>query len=306
MAILPLLPSCKTVDMEKNSSLPRGAVQYEEIREVILEQSEAVPVPEVVYVEMPVYYPADSASAAAGKTGKDAVTAHLSEVTKIPEYDSGLLRRYSYHPDFIYEIHCQTYHMTDIELEPGEEVLETPYISEPDVWQIAEGTSFKDGQPVTHFFVKPDYQKQISNMIIVTNRRVYHLELKSFLDYHMPIVRWSYPLDVLKRQQEKKAEQERQNSAALLAENLSFNYKVTKSIFYNPPWVPIQIYDDGRRTYVVLDEACLNQELPALFNEKNEIVNYRVSRNTLVADQLISKMTLRLGKKKVTVQKKKA
>jgi type IV secretion system protein VirB9 len=270
---------------------------------------------EIVFVEVPVYSP--QMPETQSLAGRSAVKKAFGEQTQVPEYAGGRIRRYSFHPDFVYEVHCQTYHLTDIELMPGETVLETPYISEPDVWQIAAGESVKDGMKVPHFFVKPDYPGQVCNMVIVTDLHVYHLELKSFRDYYMPVVRWTYPLQSAKRIQEQreaaKAMQQEEAKKAIEAEQkqketfeyFSFNYKLKKGLFTKVPWEPKQVYDDGRRTYIVVDETALHQELPALFNAKNEIVNYRVDKNVLIADQLITKMTLKLGKKKITIVKKK-
>ena len=46
-------------------------------------------------------------------------------------------------------------------------------------------------------------------------------------------------------------------------------------------------------------------EYPVAFNERNEIINYRTKENTIIIDQLIEKVTLRLGKQKVIITKKK-
>ena len=64
-------------------------------------------------------------------------------------------------------------------------------------------------------------------------------------------------------------------------------------------------YDDGQHTYIILDEKCLNMTLPAVFNQKKEIINFNVDKNKIVINNLIEKVTLKLGKQKVTVIKKK-
>jgi type IV secretion system protein VirB9 len=269
------------------------------------------PVPPVIYREQPVYVPAEAPETPGTLTGKEAVTEFQKDITQTPEYRDGRIQWYSFDDEYIYEIYCQPYRTTDIELEPGEEVLETPIISEPDVWQLAAGEGVKNGLPVMHFFVKPDQSRLTTSFIIITNRRVYHTVLKSHPDYYMPIVRWKYPGDRiqnLERQLERlaveKSEQVRRETRETY-ENYSFNYKIQVGLFTKVLWVPKQIYDDGMRTYIVLDETTLHQELPALFNEKKEIVNYRVDKNVLIVDALIKKMTLRLGKDKVTLKKKK-
>jgi type IV secretion system protein VirB9 len=67
-----------------------------------------------------------------------------------------------------------------------------PFLSEEKVWEIGAGVSRKDGRDVQHFFVKPTYANLTTSMIIITDRRVYHILLKSFKDT-MVMVRWEYP-----------------------------------------------------------------------------------------------------------------
>ena len=57
--------------------------------------------------------------------------------------------------------------------------------------------------------------------------------------------------------------------------------------------------------YIILDEKCLNMTLPAVFNKNKEIINFNVDKNKIIINQLIEKVTLKLGKDKVKVMKKK-
>ncbi len=307
------LMSCKTVNLEphlqseKDPSITEEAMAKEEELYLIEELIKETDIePTVIYVEKPIYVPFEGEKEKP-LTGKEGVLKELEAVTREPLFENGRLRSYAYHPDFVYEIHCQTFHTTDIQLEPGERVLEVPYISEPEVWQIGAGVSLVDGLQRQHFFIKPDYSKLISNLIIVTDRRVYHIELKSFTDYYMPIVRWTYPLDALKKFQltEEKINTLNSEFTGVNPEYLSFDYKMNYPVFKKPSWLPKQVYDDGRNTYIVLNEESLRTELPTLFNKKNELINYRVQKNVLIIDQLITKITLKLGKVKVVVEKKK-
>jgi type IV secretion system protein VirB9 len=87
-------------------------------------------------------------------------------------------------------------------------------------------------------------------------------------------------------------------------EYLSFDYKMTYSIFKKPVWILKRIYDDGRKTYIELDEKMLHTESPVIFNHRNERLNYRVKKNLAIIDELIEKITVRRGKEKVTITKK--
>jgi type IV secretion system protein VirB9 len=162
---------------------------------------------------------------------------------------------------------------------------------------------------VQHFFLKPTYASLTTSMIIITDRRVYHLLLKSFKDTYMVMVQWEYPHIMpftVKTEAMNRHLAELNNDPMLVnPEYLSFDYKMTFSIFKKPAWLPRRIYDDGRKTYIELDEKMLHMESPVIFNHRNERINYRVQKNLVIIDELIEKITVRRGKEKVTIAKKK-
>ena len=77
------------------------------------------------------------------------------------------------------------------------------------------------------------------------------------------------------------------------------------SMFKKPEFLPKRVYDDGQSTYIQVDDIVLQKKLPGLFNDKNEIENYSVKKNVFVVPRLVNKITLRLGKQKVVIEKKK-
>jgi type IV secretion system protein VirB9 len=216
---------------------------------------------------------------------------------------------YPWDETFVYEIHTMPYRTTDIQLEPGEQVLEMPFLTEEKVWEIGAGVSRKNGRDVQHFFVKPIYANLTTSMIIITDRRVYHLLLKSFKDIFMAMVQWEYPSSMpftIKTESMNKRVQELSNdSLAVNPEFLSFDYTMSYSLFKKPVWIPKRVYDDGRKTYIELDEKMLHMESPVIFNKRNERINYRVKKNLVIIDELVEKITIRRGKEKIAITKKK-
>ncbi len=266
----------------------------------------------VVYVDKPVYIPEEKPSKNdfVRKTGVEAVNDSLKTATKSPEdYKNGTFF-YQFNENFVYEVYAQPYHLTDIILQPGEVVIGTPLLSEDEsVWELTAGVG-KDsitGEDVQHLFVKPAYSKQDSSMVIITDRRVYHFRLKSFSNTHMAMVKFSYPLEMnqwLKKADEDKGRvMENDYLRTSNPELLSFDYKIKYSKFKKPEFLPERVYDDGQCTYIQVDSIVLQKQLPVLFNEKNEIVNYTVKENVFVVPRLINKLTLRLGKQKVQIEK---
>jgi type IV secretion system protein VirB9 len=292
----------------------------EELKEVDIEQT-------IIYVDRPVY--TNDVETTSGKTAIDIqsqVMESLKDAKHIPiTYTNGIMY-YSWDDSFIYEIHTQPLRITDVELQPGEEVLEMPILSETTTWEIAAGVSKKNGLDVQHFFIKPSKAELSSSFVIITNKRVYHLLMKSFNpptgknpELYMSVVRWRYPADAPFNIKQSETGYSGGVSGALGANGvntlssgavsvdprfLSFDYKMNYSIFKKPLWLPRRVYDDGRKTYVLMDEKVLHSSSPVLFNKNNERINYRVQENLIIIDELIEKVTLRIGNEKVSIQKK--
>lgn len=313
------LLGCKSVDMEKTTTIDRekdrSTASYEDELKQIAREDERLYIEQemktvdvektVIYVEKPVYYPVEQADK---KTfGKDAAKESMKEAVQEPWKYSGGKMFYDYDENFVYEIYCQPYRITDIALEPGELVLENPFLSESQVWEIGAGVSRKNGQDVQHFYLKPDMSGLITSLIIITDRRIYNLLLKSFKDCYMPMVEFEYPNTMpytIKTDAMNGINKMKNDGSTVDPKYLSFDYKMKYSLFKKPIWLPKRVYDDGRRTYIQLDETVLHMESPVLFNKNNDRINYRVDKNLIIIDELIDKVTLRRGKEKVVITKK--
>lgn len=316
-----LFIGCQTVDLDpftvmENEGLPESAkspseeekLNEAEIEEILVsEELKEVDIQKsVVYVERPVYYPIEKAEKQ--PTGKEAANLSLDKAIQEPKKFSGGTMFYDFDENFVYEIYCQPYRITDLALEPGEMVLENPFLSESQVWEMGAGVSRRNGQDVQHFYLKPDISGLTTSMIVITDRRVYHFLLRSFKDCYMAMVEFEYP-NTMPYNIKTDALAERLNArsnafSGIDPRLLSFDYKMSYSIFRKPLWLPRRVYDDGRRTYIQMDEKVLHTQSPVLFNHRNERINYRVEKNLIVIDELIEKVTLRRGKEKVTVKKK--
>lgn len=245
--------------------------------------------------------------------GRTALQKNLKSQKVPPKFRDGKLMGWLYRDNKIYEVHTQVFRTTMIKLEPGEEMVEVPYLSEPDVWRLSRGVGYTDGIPTQLLMIKPDYAGLTTSFIIVTNKRIYQIELSSYWDHYMPVCQWVYENDIRdavswiefqEEQRIKKEEAKKQEELKAKQKTTSYDYKI--SYFKKPIWCPIAVYDDGQKTYFVLDERCLNMELPAVFNKNNQILNFNVDKNKIVINQLIEKATLKLGSQKVKVIKKKS
>ena len=177
--------SCRTtVDMEKRSD----AIKADKKNDIVPEPIVApVPEKEIVYVEAPNVISGEvTGEPGAMLEGSNALKEYLKNKTELPKYFDNQLKAWIYKPESIYQIHTQVYHSTIIQLEPGEEMLETPYISEPDVWRISRGVGLKNGLATQFLIVKPDFSGLDSTLIIITNLRVYQMQLNSNKTHYLP------------------------------------------------------------------------------------------------------------------------
>ena len=210
--------------------------------------------------------------------------------------------QYSYEPGTLYQVYAEPMRITDIALEPGEKILGAPASGDVVRWLLALGKSMQGGIEQWHVYLKPTRPELETNLAINTDRRSYLLELHSYADTYMAAIVWRYPEDELARLQAQASELAGQQKNAVPvvgidALNFGYTIQVVKGA---PAWTPVQVFDDGRRTFVRFPSAMVLREAPALFvlrNSETQLVNYRVKNDTYVIDRLIDAAELRVGQK---------
>ena len=324
-----ILSGCRTTDMEKIGNEVEGHekpdapvseidVANDHTEQLIEQALKSVDVEKtVVYIDRPVYYPVEEKEKVL--SGKEAARKSTEQAMQKPEKFIHGTMYYDYDEDFTYEVYCQPYRVTDIQLEPGEQCLEMPFLSEEKVWEIGAGVSRVGNLDTQHFFLKPYCSGLETSFIIITDKRVYHLMLKSFRDTYMTQVKWEYPNVMpfkliegsgngiatgLSGRGLSGINKITSESLKIDPRYLSFDYKMSYPLFSKPYWLPYRVYDDGAKTYIAMNETVLHMATPVLFNKRNQRINYFVDKNLIVINELIEKVTLRLGNKKVVIRKK--
>jgi type IV secretion system protein VirB9 len=208
--------------------------------------------------------------------------------------------QYAFEPGTLYQVFAAPMHITDVVLEPGEKILGQPASGDVVRWILALGKSADRGVEQWHLYIKPTRPDLQTNLAINTDRRTYLLELQSYPETYMAAITWRYPQDELARlqgQADAAAAQERSASPIVSLEALNFNYAI-RVLHGQPGWTPLQVFDDGRRTFVRFPPAMLVREAPALFvlrDSETQLVNYRVKGDTYVVDRLLDAAELRVG-----------
>lgn len=204
---------------------------------------------------------------------------------------------YPFSEGALYRLYAAPEQVTDITLQAGE-TLSSVSAGDTVRWVVGDTTSGNGVGKQSHVLVKPFAAGLKTNLVIMTDRRSYHLVLESTDRTSMAAISWTYPQDQLVALHQ---QNERADVAAPIAENvaledLHFRYAVTGD---NPPWRPVRAFDDGSHVYIEFPSRIDQGEAPPLFvvgpDGDNQLVNYRVRRNYYVVDRLFAAAELRLG-----------
>jgi len=217
----------------------------------------------------------------------------------------GATQTFAYAPGGLFQVYAAVGRVTDIKLQEGETLSDMGAVAAGDTvrWIIGEAASGSGSSRRTHILVKPTDPGIVTNLVVNTNRRTYHVELRSTSNTYMAGVAWSYPQDDLIAIQARAAEAVASAATSIAtgldAAKLDFGYRLTGD---RPIWRPAQVFDDGKKSYIHFGEGIAQSELPPLFllgdKGQAELVNYRVSGRYMIVDRLFDRAELRLGTKK--------
>ncbi len=208
----------------------------------------------------------------------------------------------------LYQLYAAPGQVTDIALQPGEQLVGNGPVAAGDTtrWVIGDTSSGSGETARVHILVKPVKAGLATNLIINTDRRTYHLELRSAEKTYMASVSWFYPADELIALRRDAAAVEAAQPVAVgtldALATLNFGYRISGD---KVPWRPVRVFDDGRQTFVEFPTGIEHAELPPLWvigaSGEPELVNTRVSGRYVVVDRLFTAAELRLGAKKQKV-----
>ena len=201
----------------------------------------------------------------------------------------------------LYQVYASPGQITDIELQPGEQLVGSGPVAAGDTvrWIIGDTESGTGAAKQVHILVKPTRPELTTNLIINTDRRTYHMELRSTEKTYMASVSWQFPQDQLiaLRRQNQQAEAQQPVASGVDLSKVNFRYEVTGD---RAPWRPLRAFDDGRQVFIEFPRGIGQGEMPPLFvvgpeGDTSELVNYRVRANYMIVDRLFAAAELRFG-----------
>ena len=231
---------------------------------------------------------------------------------KEPEIHSGLKAareniktNFVYSDGDMYRIYARAGFLTTIYFNPDETIT---YIAGGDTarWVIDEGTAGgKDGSREI-ITLKPFFPGIKTNLVVSTDKRSYNFFLHSANDWYNPAVEFLYPQDI----RDRRAREQRSIVATtnVSVDNLNFGYSWNRKRY---SWAPIQVYDDGQKTFVTFKTDISTREIPAIFIKDEETGREALVRNrfggednnVFILDRLVEQMVLKLGKRTITIKR---
>jgi type IV secretion system protein TrbG len=225
-----------------------------------------------------------------------------NQVARIEPTRAGYINAIQVYPwteGALYRLYASPEKVSTIALAPGEELLD---VSAGDTvrWVVGDTMSGQGATRRVHVLVKPTLPDLHTNLIVLTDKRTYHLELVSTKQTYMASISWTYPAETLialhKQNEAAREADERIAAPGVRLDSLNFRYRIEGD---NPPWRPLRAFDDGHKVYIQMPSGVSQGEAPPLFvaaaDGHPNLVNYRVRGNYYVVDRLFGAAELRLG-----------
>ena len=285
---------------------------------------------ETVYVPVPIPgqlrpMPNTSAELAEKKpllTKEQAVADAKNQAKQYPDQHDffNAIMTYNYMPGALYTIYTAPLNITDVVFETGEKII-SQAAGDTLRWQIASTYSGEGKDLRWHILIKPQKAQLNNSMIITTNKRTYHVVLKSVeVDQAMISVNWNYPKSMLEGFQgadlgnlsatgtENNILPPPNQSSQEMNLNLSdmkFDYHWRMYKGSTPVWYPQQIFSSGHQTYVKFPQEVLSQNaaMPVPFIKSDDggygtaNFNWRIKGDYMIIDTIIEQAYLKTGTK---------
>lgn len=206
---------------------------------------------------------------------------------------------YDYTDNSIYEIYARKNYLTTLRLQEGEKIQ---FFAGGDTerWAIEESQGGKGNRPVV--FIKPSIEEEeddmLTNIIIVTDKHMYFLNIQLSEERYNPLVEWRYPNEakIIREAQER-------NTTVIGTDDLTkLNYGYNWN--RNSVLSPIQVFDNGEHTFIVLKDR--TKEMPAIYvkgvDGQISFVTPKINGKYITIDRVTEEITLEIGKQKLKIR----
>ena len=191
---------------------------------------------------------------------------------------------------------CAPLELCVIYLEAGEQVVENGvHLGDAVRWQVAPAIGADEK---TQLVVKPVDVGLATSLVVITDRRTYHIKLRSRKNDYMPGIAFKYPAQMAAQWQDYYAKQQKEKNhkttnEGVNLEDLDFSYKINgcDSCYFRP----IRVYNDGKQTIIEMPKSISRGNAPSLLvstPQGEELVNYRMQNGKFIVDRLFMSAVL--------------
>lgn len=243
------------------------------------------------------------------------VPSAFAEVKATPLAGDTRLVQFQFDADQTYLVLAKPKAVTHIQF-GADELIQSVAAGDTANWELTPTKNRKN------LFVKPKFEDQETSLTVITDQRTYQFVLRSTGEgkkWHQRI-NWIYPQEVVLDLAGADAPATGKTQAAAITlgatatdpglrlvteptglkpDALRFRYEIQG----DAPFRPTVVFDDGRFTYFKMPSGL--QELPALFavidGSDYALVNFEVKGDYLVAQRVVEKAVLKLGRTEVKI-----
>jgi len=216
-----------------------------------------------------------------------------------------VIQEYEYEPNRIYQVRTGLGITTQIELSPNEQILDY-------------STGFSNGWDMSRrdnvFYLKPKNVDVDTNMMVRTATHSYIFELKVVATDWRALeqaknagvqykIKFVYPSDTEFAARKQKDDAPQPELSTQLDKSRQYNFEYQYATKTKQKWlIPINVYDDGRFTYVRMSDlkSIPTGNFPAVFAREREdsedfVVNTTVEGNTIIVHGTYPYLVVRHG-----------
>jgi type IV secretion system protein VirB9 len=218
--------------------------------------------------------------------------------------------RFIYVADDLYRFYVTLERVTEIRLQPGEEFIAMYGGATDGVMAEHTATANDNGARQVSVFIKPTKKDIATNIIAITDRRMYRLHITYDDEYYNPLISWQYPLDEYFASQRALARLEEEFGIipTVGTETVNiFRYELVVKGDKRINWKPVYAFEYRGKIYIRMPESVKLDNMPVLFaveEGKPQLVNYRLRQNHYIVDRINSALLLVSGDEQVLIRRK--
>ncbi|GHV39830.1 hypothetical protein FACS1894187_20220 [Synergistales bacterium] len=212
-------------------------------------------------------------------------------------------------------ITCRPGMLTDVELEPGERVVNVA-VSDPDRWSVSAAWNGALDNLVTHVLLKTQFPGMRTSLMIYTDRRTYSIEISSDTEApHVPYVGFSYKPEGFSYKPDGlggAGPLSDETPRLINGSDIYSRYLIraaSDSDGKKISWTPVLVYDAHGKTYIIMPKDMKmtpgSHSLSIKQGDRDLLVTYKVLKKDLyVVNRTFNVAVLAFGGEKIELRRK--